>query len=104
MTKEQRRSTWERGAPLVLGDDGGGPRHFLAGARVPAGTVLHMRIAWESAPGREALWVVGRYEWSFERDDPPMFHFSVATGSDQESGDEVVCRITPLALLRWPIP
>lgn len=76
------------GAPLVLGEDAGGRRHFLVGQPVPAGAGLYLLTA--------IGWMPGRYEWSFDA-RRPCFFFDIPGYTD-----EIVVSIAPRAHLAWP--
>jgi len=81
---------------LVLGQDAGGPRHFLAGRPVHAGTYLELRLA-------DDRWVVIRYEWSWEPEQRPRAYLALG-GRGEAMGytPEVVFSLPEKAGLRWP--
>lgn len=94
-----------RGNVLQLGDDGGGPRHFLAGRAVHAGTPLLLMMA-------DGMWLAGRYE-NRQYDDGTLlgrFHFEVRcrTAVRESANDpaiaypEAAIDLPPDAELRWP--
>lgn len=76
-----------RGDHLVLGEDGGGPRHFLVGRPVRAGAGLCLLTRYG--------WMAGRYEWSFG-DRPPRFCHALP------HGQQVEMELPYGARLAWP--
>jgi hypothetical protein len=94
------------GFRLELGDDAGGPRFFLDGQAIHAGSCLDLLLA-------DGLWLRGRYEYELDGDDlRPMFYVAVPckTGAPDWAGDveagvaspEAHFQIPADALLRWP--
>jgi hypothetical protein len=81
---------------LVLGADAGGPRHFLAGQPVHAGTALELRL-----PGDR--WIVVRYEWSWDVAARPRAYLALG-GRGERLGyaEQVEFSIPERAELRWP--
>jgi len=78
------------GEPLVeVDDEDSGPRHFLGGYQVRAGTHLYLLT--------NLGWLPGRYEWHFEPGTCASFYFSLAG-----VGQPVACRIPADAHLAWP--
>jgi hypothetical protein len=78
--------TPREGTRLVLGDDGGGPRYFLDGQPVHAGTLLELLEP-------DGTWMLGRYEWSRRRGECPRFCYDNNTPPVMLGVD---------ARLRWP--
>jgi hypothetical protein len=69
---------------LELKDEGrDGLRHYLNGEPVHAGELLEAQLD-------DGAWILGRYEWSFSKDEPPHLH--VTGGS--------LALVT--MLVRWP--
>lgn len=68
----------------------GGLRHHLAEKPVHAGDVLELQF-------EGGAWIQGRYEWSFQGENPPLFYFGLA-GVDEE----LVIGLPSTARLRWP--
>jgi hypothetical protein len=85
-------ATLVHGHPLVEGRSDGGPRHYLAGDPVRAGTFLYLLTA--------GGWVPGRYEWSYVAGDPPTFIFELPGGSP--NGVDASVRVRHGARLAWP--
>lgn len=84
------------GSVLVLGTDAGGPRHFLAGRPVHAGTFLELRLP-------DDRWVVVRYEWNWDPSVRPRAY--VALGGRGEAlgyAPVVEFSLPEKAELRWP--
>lgn len=79
------------GVYLRLGDDGGGPRHFLAGRAVHCGDMLEMAVAGQ--------WVPVRYEGKLCH-APAMFLRYAAPGAN--AGPQVMVQYPETTLLRWP--
>lgn len=102
------------GDELRLVDEDSGPRHYLAGRPVHAGTTLELALAWGTvrcaATDPDPVWIRGRYEWSFQAGDRPKFHVLLGDGSpdcpreDDESWVAgTACFPLPAkAVLRWP--
>lgn len=102
------------GSSLRLEREDSGPRHYLEGRPVHAGTTLELALAWGSvqsaATDPDPVWLRGRYEWSFRPDDPPRFHILLGDGSTERPRDDDESWIAgaasfPLpakAVLRWP--
>jgi len=88
----------EPGRVLILAEDAGGPRHYLAGHPVHAGTMLELRLAGD-------LWVPIRYEWTWDKRRPRGY---LALGGRGEAvGEEwapgpVDFELPERAELRWP--
>lgn len=61
-----RRAELKR-SRLVLGDDGGGPRYFLAGRPVRAGAILEF-------DSEDEGWQSARFEWSHDLDEVPELY------------------------------
>ena len=83
---------------LVLAEDAGGRRHFLAGKPVNAGSSLELRLA-------DDLWVPVRYEWNWN-DARPRAYLALG-GRGETIGPEwapepVSFAIPDRAELRWP--
>lgn len=76
-----------QGDCLVLGEDAGGQRHFLAGRPVRAGAGLCLLT--------RHGWMRGRYEWSFD-DRPPRFYLTLPHGERAE------LNLPNGARLAWP--
>jgi len=76
-----------RGDRLVLGQDAGGRRHFLAGRPVRAGSGLCLLT--------RHGWIEGRYEWSFGDRPPRLYH-------TLPHGEQVEMELPPSARLAWP--
>lgn len=83
---------------LILGRDGVGQRHFLAGRPVAAGTGLELLLP-------DGRWQPIAYEWSWGQDKPPTASL-VLGGPDpaERHGDLPVVSfaLPPSAVLRWP--
>lgn len=82
---------------LVLAEDGGGRRHFLAGRPVHAGAGLELRL-------RDDVWVRIRYEWSWRADEAPRGYLALG-GRGEALGWEpeaVEFKLPERAELRWP--
>ena len=77
-----------RGDHLILGEDAGGRRHFLAGRPVRAGTGLFLLT--------RHGWLSGRYEWSFRNGEPPRLHHRLP------HGEEIEINLPREARLAWP--
>lgn len=100
-------TTIARGNPLELGSDPGGPRHFLAGRAVHAGTQLLLLMV-------DGSWLSGRYENTRLADGHLLarFHFDVRCrtavrewANDPGAGiayPEGAIDLPPDAELRWP--
>ena len=81
---------------LVLGQDEGGARHFLAGQPVHAGTVLELRLL-------NDMWIRIRYEWDWQSEHPP-YAYLVLGGRGERLGWDPGIVSFPLperAELRW---
>ena len=78
------------GFPLVEGRSSGGPRHYLDGVPVHAGSGMYLLT--------ELGWMPGRYEWGYEAGTPGRFYFALP-GSDYQ----VSVAIPPGAQLAWSI-
>lgn len=76
-----------RGDHLVLGEDAGGRRHFLAGRPVRAGAGLCLLTRYG--------WMQGRYEWSYD-ERPPRFYHTLP------HGERVEMELPYGARLAWP--
>lgn len=72
---------------LTLGEDAGGPRYFLGGEPVHAGTGLELML-------EDETWLPGRFETSNHK---PFFCFGVK-GTEEEAS----ARLPEGAMLRWP--
>jgi hypothetical protein len=86
-------------ATLQEGYDAGGPRHFLDGRAVHAGSGLELLFTGDR-------WLRVRYEWSFIPGRPPTAHFVLggpweAIHADGD-GPSVSIALPPNAVLRWP--
>lgn len=84
---------------LVLGNDAGGRRHFLAGRPVHAGTGLELRLL-------DGVWVRIRYEWNWDPKRRPDAYLGLG-GPGEAIGPEwtpapVSFPLPELAELRWP--
>lgn len=71
---------------LELREDAGGPRHFLDGKPVHAGTGLELMLEDEN-------WLQGRFETSGHK---PFFCFGV-----KGTAEEMSARLPEGAILRW---
>lgn len=76
---------------LTLGQDGGGPRHFLCGEPVHCGASLEMRVG--------GKWIPVRYEASLTADPPRILLFAEPWGED---GPEVAVQQAEYQDVRWP--
>jgi hypothetical protein len=97
-----------RGGRLELAEDAGGPRHFLLGEAVHAGTGLELLLA-------DGRWIPGRYEFTRHDDDlRPLFYadLPLATAAPDWAGADADAAVHPeacielpaAARLRWPRP
>jgi hypothetical protein len=83
-------------AVLVLGGDAGGPRHFLAGQPVHAGTALELRLP-------DDRWVLVRYEWNWDAAVRPRAHLALGgRGEALGYAPDVDFPLPERAELRWP--
>ena len=95
---------------LRLEQEPSGPRHHLDGRPVHAGDTLELAVAFgvavtapELALVSHVAWVRGRYEWSFEPGERPIFYLELGDG--QGCG---VCvglaefKLPEATVLRWP--
>ena len=81
---------------LELREEPFGLRHFLNDGegnprRVHAGAILEVCL-------QGGYWLAGRYEWTFESDDPPALYISL----EGTGGPQAVLNLPPEAFLRWP--
>ena len=94
----QQRSEWPRSTLELREEPDGDLRHFLDDKPIHAGAGLEMLFAGD-------VWLEGRYEWTFKREDRPVLFFQLG-GSWEANPDaeplEIVVGIPPQALLRWP--
>lgn len=74
--------------PLILGADPGGPRHFLAGQRVPCGTGLELELA-------DGRWAWCRYEARLVEAIAVTIYLQLPAGSVPVPHDERM-------RFRWP--
>ncbi|MBA3807306.1 MAG: hypothetical protein H0X28_02755 [Solirubrobacterales bacterium] len=83
---------------LILGKSPGGPRHFLDGRPVNAGSALELLLEHENR------WLPIRYEWSWQNDQPPTAHIAlgVPPGAEGLTHLTVSFPLPPRAILRWP--
>lgn len=81
----------ETGEPLRLGEDHGGPRHFLGGEPVHAGEPLLLL----TADG----WLRVRYEWSFRPAAEPLGYVTLPGAFEQP---QAPLRLPPEARFRRP--
>lgn len=77
---------------LEVVPESSGLRHFLDGRPVHAGTMLELQL-----PG--GVWALGRYEWSFQRDDGPLLYLELSG-----TAATAPAALPPGAVLRWPGP
>ncbi len=86
------------GEILMLSDDAGQRRHYLAGRPVQSGTTLDLLLSGEQ-------WVPVRYEWSTRDDVAPRFYLQLGGPWEtiEESGPETYLML-PLerTVFRWP--
>lgn len=88
---------------LELGEDGGGPRYFLDGDPVHAGTALELRLSGDR-------WVRGRFEvrWGLGTPPPALFYLRLWNAHENEDdfcgAAQVSFELPPDAILRWPAP
>lgn len=83
---------------LELREDAGGLRHFLAGEGIHAGEILEILLP-------DGVWLEGRYEWNYDRENRPLLYLNLGgpwEGDPEKAPPEVVIRIPPEAILRWP--
>jgi hypothetical protein len=82
---------------LQEGRDGGGPRHFLDGSAVHAGTGLELLLT-------DGRWLPVGYEWSFIPGRWPTAHVAIGGPWEaiRQSGPVVSMELPPDAVLRWP--
>lgn len=81
---------------LELPTESSGLRYYLQGRPVHAGQGLELL----TAPG---TWAPGRYEWSYCREDRPLFHLGLGSGEDDgQCGPIAEMRLPPGPVLRWP--
>ena len=81
---------------LVLGQDDGGLRHFLAGRPVHAGTHLELRLP-------DERWIGVRYEWNWEPGDRPRAYLALGGRGEALGYAPLVEFALPVnAELRWP--
>lgn len=83
---------------LELREEGSGPRYYLDGQPIHAGAGLEMLFAGD-------VWLEGRYEWNYDRENRPLLYFNLGgpwEGDPEKAPPEVVIRIPPEAILRWP--
>lgn len=82
---------------LVLAEDEGGPRHFLAEQPVHAGDVLELRLLGDR-------WIPVRYEWSWVATDPPRGYIALGGRAEDIGWDPgiVSFKLPERAELRWP--
>ena len=63
---------YEPAAQLILGRSDGGPRHFLNGHLVDAGSSLELLL-------EDGTWLPIRYEWSWQPDTQPSAYAASAS-------------------------
>jgi hypothetical protein len=81
---------------LVLGEDAGDLRHFLADRPVHAGTYLELRLP-------DDRWVVVRYEWNWDTNVRPRAHLALGGRGEALGYVPVVEFSLPEnAEVRWP--
>jgi hypothetical protein len=101
------------GSRLQLRREDSGPHHYLDGKPVNAGSVLELSLAPDSITcsfgDPHPVWLRGRYEWSFEADDPPRFCVDLGDGrpAPPREGEDATTGAAALplptaAILRWP--
>lgn len=81
-----------------MGRTEGGPRHFLDGRPVHAGTTLELMLA-------DGRWVRIRYEWGWQADAPPTAHLPLGIPESAEKladPTSVSFDLPARAILRWP--
>ena len=86
--RSMRPSSEHEGYPLIEGASHGGPRHYLGGRPVSAGTGLYLLT--------DNGWLPGRYEWNFEAGTPGRFYVGLP-GLERSA----VCSIPVGARLAW---
>lgn len=82
---------------LLLAEDDGGRRHFLAGRPVHAGDLLELRLM-------DDRWIPVRYEWSWLAADPPRGYMALGGRGEHIGWDPGVVsfKLPERAELRWP--
>jgi len=87
------------GQVLMLSSDGGGPRHFLAGLPVHAGSVLEVLLE----GGR---WLRVRYEWTARVNEEPTFYLALGRAwetNEDQGGPVAKLQLPSDAALRWAV-
>ncbi len=83
---------------LELREEPDGLRYYLDDRPIHAGAGLEMLFAGD-------VWLEGRYEWNYDRENRPLLYFNLGgpwEGDPEKAPIEVVIRIPPEAILRWP--
>jgi len=80
---------------LELRTESSGPRHYLDGKPVHADYGLELLLA-------PVIWVLGRYEWSFCREAPPLLYLQLGGRADYNARPSLELRLPKEAFLRWP--
>jgi hypothetical protein len=81
------------GEPLELIERHGRMRHYLAGRVVQGGDPIDLCFS--------GGWVTGRYEWSGQVHEPPLFYYSIELMAEGQVAQGTI-EIPNGALLRWP--
>jgi hypothetical protein len=89
---------YEPGSQLILGRSDGGPRHFLNGHPVHAGSSLELLLD-------DGTWLPIRYEWTWDPAKEPTAYAALAVPAPAKKIIDpslVQFTLPPGAILRWP--
>lgn len=89
---------YEPSTQLILGRSDGGPRHFLNGHPVHAGSSLELLLA-------DGTWLRIRYEWDWQPDTEPTAYAALGVPAGAENLTDaplVSFKLPARAILRWP--